>query len=58
VQSIRLNGHPLNQVWFRHADIANGATLDLVMGDIPNTNLGSAASTFPPASLAVHPEDY
>ena len=32
VQSIRLNGKPLNQVWFRHADIANGGTLELHHG--------------------------
>ena len=29
IQSIRLNGKPLNQVWFRHADIINGGTLEL-----------------------------
>jgi len=58
VQSIRLNGRPLNQVWFRHADIANGGTLELTMGDTPNTALGSEASTFPPDSLNVRPEDY
>ncbi len=58
VQSIRLNGRPLNQVWFRHADIANGGTLEMTMGDTPNTALGSEASTFPPGSLNVKPEDY
>ena len=58
VQSIRLNGKALNQVWFRHADIANGGTLEVTMGNVPNTQLGSAPNTFPPASLAAHPEDY
>jgi predicted alpha-1,2-mannosidase len=58
VQSIRLNGAPLNQVWFRHSDIVGGGTLELVMGDVPNTTLGATAPTFPPASLTVHPEDY
>ena len=33
VQSIQLNGKPLHQVWFRHADIANGGTLELTMSD-------------------------
>jgi hypothetical protein len=28
------------------------------MGDTPNTSLGSAPSSFPPASISVHPEDY
>ena len=58
VQSIQLNGKPLDQVWFRHADIANGGVLELTMGDVPNTTLGSAPSTVPPDSLAVNPADY
>lgn len=58
VQSIRLNGQPLNQVWFRHADIVNGGTLELTMGNTPNLSLGSDPASFPPDSLSVHPEDY
>lgn len=58
IQSILLNGEPLNQLWFRHADIANGGTLELIMGDTPNTTLGASPSTFPPASLTVHPEEF
>jgi predicted alpha-1,2-mannosidase len=58
VQSIRLNGRAMNQVWFRHSDIAKGGTLELIMGDTPNTALGSDASTYPPDSIAVKPEDY
>jgi predicted alpha-1,2-mannosidase len=58
VQSIRLNGQPLNQVWLRHTDLLRGGTLELTMGDTPNTSLGSNPSTFPPDSMTVHPEDY
>lgn len=58
VQSIRLNGQLLNQVWFRHAEVAGGGTLELTMGNTPATLLGSAASSFPPASIEVKPEDY
>jgi predicted alpha-1,2-mannosidase len=58
VQSIVLNGKPLNQVWFRHADIANGGTLQMTMGDTPSVGLGSDPATFPPDSLTVNPEDY
>ncbi len=58
VQSIRLNGRPLTQVWFRHAEIADGGILDLVMGDAPNTSLGSIVSEFPPASASVKPEEF
>jgi predicted alpha-1,2-mannosidase len=58
VESIRMNGKVLNQVWFCHADIVNGGRLELTMGDTPNTSLGSAVPSFPPASIEVHPEDY
>jgi len=58
VQSIRLNGKSLHQVWFRHSDIDNGGTLELMMGDTPNTSLGSSSDSFPPASLKIHPENY
>jgi predicted alpha-1,2-mannosidase len=58
VESVRLNGKVLNQVWFRHVDIVNGGRLELTMGDTPNTSLGSAVASFPPASIDVHPEDY
>ena len=58
VQDIRLNGQTINRVWFRHADIANGGTLELTMADTPNRLLGSAVSSFPPASLVINPEVY
>jgi predicted alpha-1,2-mannosidase len=58
VQSIRLNGKALNQVWFRHADIANGGTLEVTMGNTPNLTLGADPKTFPPDSLNIKPEDF
>ena len=58
VQSIRMNGKPLEQVWFRHSDISDGGTLELSMGDTPNGELGSHSGTFPPASLNVNPADF
>jgi predicted alpha-1,2-mannosidase len=58
VQSILLNGKPLNHIWFRHSDLAQGGTLELTMGDQPNTSLGSTPDTFPPSSILIHPEDY
>jgi putative alpha-1,2-mannosidase len=58
VQSIRLNGQPLKQVWFRHADIANGGTLEITMGDTPNLALGAEPESFPPDALTTKPEDY
>jgi putative alpha-1,2-mannosidase len=58
VESFRLNGKLLDQVWFRHADIANGGTLELEMGNTPNLALGADPATFPPDSLSVKPEDF
>ncbi|RRA47605.1 GH92 family glycosyl hydrolase [Acidipila sp. EB88] len=55
VQGILLNGRPLNAVWFRHADIAQGGTLELTMSDTPNRELGAAPSSFPPDALSVRP---
>jgi len=55
IQSIKLNGQPLNQVWFRHADIRNGGRLELQMGDTPNPTLGAAPESLPPSSLDVDP---
>lgn len=48
VQSATLNGRPLDQAWFRHADIKNGGVLVLNMGDSPS-NWGTQS---PPPSLS------
>ena len=58
IQSIRLNGKPLNQVWFRHADIVNGGTLELQMGNTPNEKLGSDLASFPPSEMALRLSDF
>jgi predicted alpha-1,2-mannosidase len=50
VQSAKLNGKVLDQAWFRHSDIINGGTLELVMGNKPS-NWGSKN---PPPSLSDH----
>jgi len=55
IQSIKLNGQPLNQVWFNHADIVNGGTLELQMGNTPNQKLGVDPATFPPSALLFNP---
>lgn len=36
VQSVRLNGKPLGNNWFRHSDIKDGGTLEFVMGPEPS----------------------
>jgi predicted alpha-1,2-mannosidase len=55
IQSILLNGQPCQRVWFRHADIANGGTLELQMGDTPNLKLGAEPADFPPSSMSLDP---
>jgi len=58
IQSITLNGKPLNQVWFTHEDLVNGGTLELQMGNTPNKELGSDPKTFPPSFIGSNPKDY
>jgi len=49
ILSAQLNGKPLQRAWFRHADIAEGGTLVLEMGDHPNLQWGSAPDQEPPS---------
>jgi predicted alpha-1,2-mannosidase len=49
IQSAQLNGKPLQRAWFRHAEIANGGTLVLEMGNKPNTLWGSSPDDAPPS---------
>ncbi len=49
IQSATLDGRPWSKPWFRHADIANGAKLVLVMGPKPNPAWGSAPEDAPPS---------
>ena len=58
IQSIKLNGKPLDQVWLKHSDIVNGGTLELEMGSVPNTKLGADPSTFPPSAMSVDPRKF
>jgi predicted alpha-1,2-mannosidase len=46
IQSIRFNGRSQSKVWIRHADIINGGTLELEMGNTPNRELGANPSDF------------
>ncbi|GAA0668977.1 putative alpha-1,2-mannosidase [Sphingomonas insulae] len=49
IQSARLNGRPWTKPWFSHADIKDGARLELTMGPKPNVAWGSAPADAPPA---------
>lgn len=41
IQSATLNGRPLNHPWITHDEIANGGTLELEMGVMPNKEWGT-----------------
>lgn len=41
IQSAKLNGEPLNRPWITHEEIANGGTLELEMGILPNKAWGT-----------------
>ena len=55
IQSVKLNGQPLNRLWLRHTEIANGGKLELQMGNTPNRTLGVAPETLPPNSALISP---
>lgn len=55
IQSFRLNGQSSKRVWFCHADIVNGGTLQLEMGNLPNKTLGANPSDFPPSAISFDP---
>ncbi|WP_353125190.1 GH92 family glycosyl hydrolase [Parapedobacter pyrenivorans] len=40
IQEATLNGKPLNNFWFRHADFVKGGILELSLGDKPNKQWG------------------
>lgn len=52
IQSATLNGRPWNKPWFSQADIANGATLVLTMGPVPNKAWGADPADAPPSMTA------
>ena len=58
IQSLRLNGQVMSQLWFRHADLVNGATLEIQMGDVPNRRLGADPADLPPSALSINPADF
>jgi predicted alpha-1,2-mannosidase len=49
VQSVKFNGKPHNKLWFRHADIVNGATIVFTLGSTPNPKFGVEPGAVPPS---------
>ena len=46
IRSARLNGHPINRAWIRHAEIVAGGELELTMGAEPS---GFGRKNLPPS---------
>jgi predicted alpha-1,2-mannosidase len=53
IKSFRLNGQLEDQLWFRHADVLNGLTIELEMSNTPNMTLGTATKDLPPSAIAI-----
>ena len=49
IQSVELNGEPLNKPWFEHSYLVKGGTLVINMGPRPNKQWGSAPEAVPPS---------
>jgi predicted alpha-1,2-mannosidase len=58
IQIIRFNGQRRQKIWISHADIINGGTLELEMGNTPNKELGSNPIDFPPSAMAIDPKTF
>jgi predicted alpha-1,2-mannosidase len=52
VQSVALNGKPLDRLWVHHSELIDGATLTFTMGDQPNQQLGADPKVAPPSLTA------
>ena len=49
IQSVTLNGKPRQKLWFKHADIADGAVLEFTMGPRPSAHFGAGEEAIPPS---------
>ena len=47
IQSVKLNGKPLNQSWLYHKDLVKGGNLEYVLGEEPNYDWGTALESLP-----------
>lgn len=47
IQSLKLNGKPLNRLWITHEEVITGGKLEMQMGPAPNKALGTDADSLP-----------
>ena len=52
VQSVTLNGKPLERSWIRHHEIVTGGVLEFQMGPQPNLHRGTSKKALPPDLFA------
>ena len=52
VQSVTLNGKPLERSWIRHHEIVTGGVLEFQMGPQPNLHRGTSKEALPPDLFA------
>ena len=53
IQSVTFNSKPLNRLWFRHSEIADGAVIQFTMGPQPSSQLGSGQGAAPPSASEI-----
>ena len=49
IQAVSFNGRPYDKLWFRHADIVNGASIEFTMGPTPSAQFGRNEAAIPPS---------
>ncbi|MBX2843240.1 MAG: GH92 family glycosyl hydrolase [Flammeovirgaceae bacterium] len=47
IQSVRLNGKPVNRAWLDHQEIMDGGTIEFTMGSKPNKKWGTNVDAIP-----------
>ena len=47
IQSLKLNGKPLNRLWITHEEVIAGGKLEMQMGPEPNKILGTDPDSLP-----------
>ena len=51
IQSVQLNGRPYDKSYISHADIVNGGTLVITMGNKPNKDFGANMDCRPKSAI-------
>jgi len=49
IQSMTINGQPSSKLWLDLDELKKKASLELIMGNLPNTNWGAASADAPPS---------